>query len=310
MKLVLKYIDYKKMLNTKSFYKNGSLIAKLLIENRFKTSQKTVTVDSDVSKEWLDACMRYLLEEIAPYDRMTLFSYSINSFFVINDLMNGGDIYKKEFTVRQVKGTSTKDLIRDAFITLKDEPQVKKVYEEWVKAEEEESEKKMNEFKTWLYDQPEGIPYDKIQDHYNESFYQQINDFLPQMKILDIHTIPQLRKEYLSITLPQWRRVLVETIKDINRIFKGAPPLPEPLTVYRGLKQRRPKTSWKGLVSTTLSKKVANQFTNQTKKCCLQTIVIPKGGRVLPIFSVSAFNILELEILLQSYPSATRKNKS
>ena len=309
MRITLDYIDYKKELKIKSFLGNKNLYVDFLLENKWEPSQKRVVVDSDVSKEWLEASTRYLLKEITPHDRITLFNYSTNEYAVINDFMQGGDDYKKEFTVRQAKDTPSKQLVMNALYAFKDEPDVKKWYKQWIKAgTPKENETVLKEFKEWLKAQPNGIPYDKIQENYNEIFFGKALAYLPQLRVLDIHTIAQLRKQYLDITLPQWRRVLTEYVKDVERIFKESPPLPEPLTVYRGLRQR-PKPSRKGLVSTSLSKKIANTFINRTKKCCLQTIEVPKGAHVLPLFAISMFNVVEIEMLLQSYPSQTRKNK-
>ena len=309
MRITLDYIDYKKEVDLKKNHSGKRRIVELLLENKWEPSQKRVVVDSDVSKEWLEASTRYLLKEITPHDRITLYNYSTNEYAVINDFMQGGDDYKKEFTVRQAKDTPSKQLVMNALNAFKDEPDVKKWYKQWIKAgTPKENETVLKEFKEWLKAQPNGIPYDKIQENYNEIFFGGALAYLPQLRVLDIHTIAQLRKQYLDITLPQWRRVLTEYVKDVKRIFKESPPLPEPLTVYRGLRQR-PKPSRKGLVSTSLSKKIANNFINRTKKCCLQTIEIPKGAHVLPLFAVSHFNVVEIEMLLQSYPNQTRKNK-
>jgi hypothetical protein len=280
------------------------------LKNKWKPSQKRVDVDSDVSKEWMEASTRYVLEELTPNDRITLYTYSTWQYALINDFMQGGELYKKEFTNRKATDTDAKQLVMDALNAFKNEPDVKKLHKQWMKSESKKTnEAIIKEFETWLHAYPGGIPYAKIQENYNEIFFQQVSCYLPQLRILDIVTISQLRKTFLTITLSQWRQVLVTYVKDIKRIFKGAPPLPEPLTVYRGLRQR-PKTSWSGLISTSLSKKVANYFINQTKKCCLQTIQLPKGAHVLPFFTVSAFAMTELEMLLQTYPKKTRKNKA
>jgi len=307
MRITLDYLDYKKEVDFQENY-SYQRIVELILKNKLKPSQKRVSVDTDVGKEWLEASTRYLLKEITAEDRLTLFNYSTSEYAVINDFMQGGDFYKENLIVRQAKETSSKQLVMDALFAFKEEPEVKKIHKQWMKSTQKQSEAILKEFKEWLKAQPDGIPYDKIQDDYNERFFGTAMTYLPQLRVLDIHTIAELRKNYLTITLPQWRRVLTEYVKDVKRIFKESPPLPEPLTVYRGLRQR-PKTSWKGLVSTSLSKKIAEYFISQTKKCCLQSIEVPKGSRVLPLFAVSLFNVSEIEILLQSYPSQTRKNK-
>lgn len=313
MKLIINYIDYAKELNIKDsdYSDKHERCVEFLLQNQLNIVSETVQVDSKVPKEWFDACTNYILKEITPNDRITLFTYTTVFYGIINEFRRGLESYKKFFKVSSVKDASHKRLISSAFKALKDKdkPYVNKLYKQFEKAEtEKKSDEIINEFETWLKDQPEGIPYEKIQANYNAVFFEKSVAFLPQMRILHILTVAQLRKKYLMITLPQWRRIMIQYQNDITRIFKGSPPLPETLTVYRGTRQL-PKTSWKGLISTSLSKKVTKRFMSKTKKCCFETIEVPKGGHVLPILSLSALNIEQVEMLLESYPSKTRKLK-
>ena len=62
------------------------------------------------------------------------------------------------------------------------------------------------------------------------------------------------------------------------------------------------------LILTTLLKGAAKNFMNKKSKCCVQTIELPKGARVLPLMVMSRYAD-EFEMLLESTPSKTRKLK-
>jgi hypothetical protein len=305
MKVTLNYIDYSKWDNELDT-SHGKIVEHLL-KNNVVPIKKKFQIDSEVPKEWLEASMQYMLKEISPDDRITLYNYTTEQYEVINDFMNGGDLY-----VEKMKLQITMDpklYVHQAFNSYKDEPNVKKMFKQWVQADsQKESNGVVEEFKMWLDDQPEDKINDKIQLMFKNIFIDKCSPYLPQLRVLDIHTIAQLRKKCLSITPPQWRRVLTQYVKDIKQIFKRAPPLTEPFTVYRGL-QQHPKPTWKGLVSVSLSKEIANRFINPIKKCCIQTIELPKGARVLPMFTMSLIP-KECELLLLTYPAKTRKNKA
>ena len=145
-----------------------------------------------------------------------------------------------------------------------------------------------------------------IQKRVDEAYYEKTCVFLHQLRVLDVTTLPQWRNRCLTMSLPEWRKVLVQFVQDMKGIFKAAPPLPTPMKVYRGLTKR--PTAMKGYVSTTLSKGAAKNFINHKTKCCVQTIELSKGTRVLPLMVISRYAD-EFEMLLESTPSKTRKLK-
>lgn len=99
-------------------------------------------------------------------------------------------------------------------------------------------------------------------------------------------------------------------IDDLQVIFKNAPALKKEMTVYRGVKDdfylRGSKNGFYkniGFVSTSMDYTVAEDFrtdgqqTKQELGCCIQSIKIKPGTRVVPLIYISSFGG-EKEILL------------
>lgn len=86
----------------------------------------------------------------------------------------------------------------------------------------------------------------------------------------------------------------LKLINLIDSAFEGAPPIDQPITVYRGIKSKyMPDLS--SYVSTTHNIEKTSGFIG--KYCCLFIILIPPGSQILPIETISS-SPSEKEILL------------
>lgn len=99
-------------------------------------------------------------------------------------------------------------------------------------------------------------------------------------------------------------------IKDLQYIFRNAPPLKNEMTVFRGVKDdyylRGSKNGFyknNGFISTSMDYTVAevfrsmNENSKQELGCCIQSIIIKPGTKVIPLIYVSIFGG-EKEILI------------
>lgn len=304
MKLTFESVDYMKELKRHS----DDAFVEYFLRDNIKTSKTSVTTDSEVSKDWLDDSTRYLLKTLSVGQRLTLLAYSSSVFYLILDFMRGGDKYKTGLKVTQVAETDPEEWSGHAMKVLSRVPEMKAFKQRMDKTDiPQDYDKVKNEMVKWL----RGYALTKtqvinIQKRVDEAYYEKTCVFLHQLRVLDVTTLPQWRNRCLTMSLPEWRKVLVQFVQDMKGIFKAAPPLPAPMKVYRGLTKR--PTAMKGYVSTTLSKGAAKNFINHKTKCCVQTIELSKGTRVLPLMVISRYAD-EFEMLLESTPSKTRKLK-
>jgi hypothetical protein len=98
-----------------------------------------------------------------------------------------------------------------------------------------------------------------------------------------------------------WIKLAQDYTKQFEKLFLKFPPLPIPLTVYRGVDQVDnfyTLNSWKGFTSTTLNPQIALGYIPPPKECCMLEITIPAGVRVLPILTMKTDGREILEILL------------
>lgn len=84
-------------------------------------------------------------------------------------------------------------------------------------------------------------------------------------------------------------------ISDIDQIFKHAPPLTNPIILYRGMNNRF-KLTRETYQSTSLSSEVARGFIKYGG-CCMFVITVSPGCKVLPLKNISRFSHEE-EVLL------------
>jgi len=88
----------------------------------------------------------------------------------------------------------------------------------------------------------------------------------------------------LKVHYPEIIRKASQKLLDL---FSAFPPLTQPMTVYRGIRDRswvyRP---WRGLISTSLSKHIAREY--EGRDCCLLHIHLPPGLCVIPLLGLTA----------------------
>ena len=248
-----------------------------------------------VSKEWLNACHDYIFKKLTRGELVTLYAYTTQLFYVINDFVAGGKLYRQEIHRIDVEKTGPEEWHKVALFALQALPEVKPFDARHRKAKTELQAKQVyKEFLAFLRTKPKGWQTARIQKEIDDTFVSTYCIFVHQARIFGIRTLAQFRKEMLSFTSGQWGRMLTQFVKDMKTIFENAPPLQETMQLYRGVKTRRKR---RGFVSTTLAKSVAKDFIDQEKKCCVVEMVAEKGRHALPIFLLSRYK-KELEVLL------------
>jgi ADP-ribosyltransferase exoenzyme len=94
--------------------------------------------------------------------------------------------------------------------------------------------------------------------------------------------------------------VLEHATAKMESIFASFPPLRKSMAVYRGVPEKKwakKLRSWSGLISTTLRASIASWYTAPVGDCCLLTLHIPHGNKVIPILGLTDGNY-HMELLL------------
>lgn len=93
----------------------------------------------------------------------------------------------------------------------------------------------------------------------------------------------------------------VNIINLIDEVFEGIPPLDEDVILWRGvtMKEKLPDNFIDcAYMSTTIDKNVALKFSQyQVHTCCLFEVAVPKGTKVIPLYSIATYEE-EWEVLL------------
>ena len=162
----------------------------------------------------------------------------------------------------------------------------------------------------WLIEQHEYISsLPKVEKdflkYYTQNGYREINAFVHNKRkpnvgmhanfqiLKKIYTI-LFQKEPTTSQINENINVLYSiAIEKMNEIIKNAPPLPEDILVFKGLKDTF-KVDRKSFISTTLCLNVGNNF--QKPNCCKVYFILKKGTHALAILFLSQHN--EKEILL------------
>lgn len=122
----------------------------------------------------------------------------------------------------------------------------------------------------------------KVQLNYrNREILQKVASFLFFGKEIDKNMNEHLYSLYSIVLLR------------INEIIKQAPPLPEDVLLFKGLKQKY-DANYSTFISTSFSTSIGRFF--QGRSCCKTYFVVKKGTRVLALFLISVPN--EKEVLL------------
>jgi len=96
-------------------------------------------------------------------------------------------------------------------------------------------------------------------------------------------------------------------VRVIDQVFKGIPPLKKNIRLWRGVKmdQKMPDQFIdKGYISTTVDRDVALAFSRRDGEGTLFEIHVPRGTRVMPLYTVSMISP-EIEVLLPRYGTYT-----
>lgn len=313
MKIKLGHIDFYKVLKGKD-RQSLELTIRYLLSGSHVDNIKTVQAEgcAGAPKEWLREVTDYVLHGLSVRELVTLYAYTTSAYEDIIDFMNGGQKYK-ELVVMQAAKTDPSKWSSAALDALQKMPEVKpfdtRLREASKNGTEDDYNAVMTEWLAFLKTKPKGWHIDRIQKEINNNSFFSNCVYFHQARVLGIQGLDEFKKRFTSLSAVDWRKIMVQYVADMKAIFEGAPPLPSPLTVYRGVKNKkqRPRA---GFVSTSLSKEQAEHFMDPEKKCCLLTLQIPEGTRVLPLFVLSRYP-LEAEILLSSsLPSSRRTRRS
>jgi len=113
-----------------------------------------------------------------------------------------------------------------------------------------------------------------------------------------VDSLAQYRRIMPYITWSGWQRLLALFIRDLDSVFHKMPPSPR-IVLYRGTKDSnlsRMRTD-PAYLSTTLSKQVATDFTDDKTDCCVTRITVKQGSQVIPLLGITRYRS-ELEVLL------------
>jgi hypothetical protein len=102
------------------------------------------------------------------------------------------------------------------------------------------------------------------------------------------------------LTADAWHAILEQFVRDLDAVFARAPPVTEPLVVFRGLKRssaeshQGPKGS--AYTSATMRRYVALHFTDE-RDPIVEEITVPRGARPIALCAVSR-DPYEAELML------------
>lgn len=108
-------------------------------------------------------------------------------------------------------------------------------------------------------------------------------------------SLTQWRAVLPGIDAKAWRRIMEQFVRDIDSVFEAMPGAPK-ATLYRGTRGAVPSAN-ASYTSATLKRSVARDFIDPEADCCVITIKVPAGGKVVPLFGLSRYPV-ELEVLL------------
>lgn len=144
---------------------------------------------------------------------------------------------------------------------------------------------------------------------YVQAFYKQLKylETLPPtyIKALQVYTgsnyaaVNNVLRSSEEATLVHKMSVL-DTIRTIDEIFRGIPPLQHDVVLWRGIRMK-PKVlenfTEPGYISASFDQHVVYEFMDKEYRCCVFQIMVPKGTHVIPMYTCSTA-FFEQEVLL------------
>lgn len=97
----------------------------------------------------------------------------------------------------------------------------------------------------------------------------------------------------------------------LDRIFANAPPIKDPMYVYRGYSAPSTRNFIKtgGFISATGHKATSMRFIDPSTRCCMMRILVPAGAKMLPIMEISRYPE-EREVLISRHGILHATSKS
>jgi hypothetical protein len=147
-----------------------------------------------------------------------------------------------------------------------------------------------------------------LDSHEGIVLYYQITDMFPEYASLD-----DVCEGLQGFKASTWNSLMTKFVAEIDGIFLKFPATKEPMIVYRGIKGSpgtavRDVLNHASYISTSLSPEVASTFVDERTRCCVCSINIPPGERVVPLLFITRYRA-EVEILLQRLKSKLRPRR-
>ena len=290
---------------------------------------------------WAAEAQAYVVDGLSAAQRVTVYAYSTQEYYIVLDFLRGGQKYVTDLITPPPSALRTapqKQWLSAAYDVLAEggwpgalgdtvrrewaplfasrsttQAQVRANWEAWT---------------VWLRAQASHFQaklWEAIYARTLESSWEKACVYVPQSRILcealllpgapPVAVVPMSRAtpSRFRALLPHmgedaWRAVLTQYVADMDAIIAGAPPLPAPMRVFRGVKgggagrgELRTAFTHAGAAgvaytSTTLSRSVAWHYTDD-KDCCVESVTLPLGAHVLPMWPLSQYAD-EVEVLL------------
>ena len=294
------------------------IVRHILSSRRLPWVQKTIQTDSKVDSRWLEASSHYI-QTLSPESLLTLYVYTSQDYGIIQNFLHNKQLYVSELVIPVDLSNASQSFwavesfarswVRDGVLErygLSNEL-AKKMRDHYSLMNLIQSEQESHQWnEKWNHMLELARPY------FSKVFWKnaRINcvkeswrwhsHFAWAARKISGSTRPRtalscFKKIYSSLTASDWKRILVQYVKDLDGVFEKAPSLPKTLIAFRGTRRKTRRWS-SGYISTTLVKSVAIEF-QRPDGCCLHQLHVKAGTRVLPLCMISRY-WGEAEILL------------
>jgi hypothetical protein len=284
---------------------------------------------------WAAKSQAYVMDQLTAAQRVTMYAYSTQEYYIVLDSMRGGHQYVSDLitpTSSAMRTSSQAQWLTAAYYVLTEGAWPgtlgDTVRREWVPRFVSRSTTKLKAnwaaWTVWLRARSSRFPaklWQAIHTRVLETSWEKVCVFVHQSRILcDANLLPGAPREVVAARptlsrfralLPHmgeeaWRAILTQYVADMDAIIAGAPPLPSPMRVFRGVKgtgrgelhiaRTHAGAASVAYTSTTLSRSVAGNYTDD-KGCCVESVTLPLGAHVLPMWPISQYAV-EVEVLL------------